>query len=269
MKKTKMIGAMSLTEAVLWLALAGIVAGAYLALAGPATTSAQAYKLTNVLNNADVAYRLAYTEVSYSLPVSIDDKMNCFDFPKGTNYTDADLAGGATLDGDKSVGTSDEGIKNYYQHFDRLFRDSITRDMGFSSSRSDTASAGIYLPGYPRAKLHLCARGDARFLVIENIDGPLANKVLSNVNNKSATLLDSALGDRRVSAWTGTYASFKNDGMSEAFLEAARKSDAVEKDPTKSSDGKAKPYGNEEQIAKLPAVTLVYLLNADALQGGW
>ena len=57
--------------------------------------------------------------------------------------------------------------------------------------------------------------------------------------------------------------------MSEAFLEAARKSDAVEKDPTKSSDGKAKPYGNEEQIAKLPAVTLVYLLNADALQGGW
>lgn len=62
MKKTRMVGAMSLTEAVLWLALAGIVAGAYLALAGPATNSAKAYRLNAQLSTIKEAMNHYYTD---------------------------------------------------------------------------------------------------------------------------------------------------------------------------------------------------------------
>ena len=62
MKKTRMVGAMSLTEAVLWLALAGIVAGAYLALAGPAINSAKAYRLNAQLSTIKEAMNHYYTD---------------------------------------------------------------------------------------------------------------------------------------------------------------------------------------------------------------
>jgi len=235
------------------------------------------YKSTQIsatVNNAQTAYSQAYGQISYSIPVSVGDKMNCMTFKGGDQFgaQDANLGTADEVLADPNTGLTDEGAKYYYKEFDRIFRTNMIQQMGFRSSSNDGAdAAGLYLPGNPRNKIYLCARGAARFLVVTQLEGKLAANVLSRLNNGlNPSSVDGAKSDRRAAIWTQSLDTFKSSAYSQDWLTAAiakKESEIVAE--TTAGNGSSEPYTDLKKIQNMPSVTISYLLNPAALTASW